>query len=96
MKDSLYPPWIDAEEQDPPYTEYSKRYLVILKSNAIKNHAKDFAGCGEPEIAWWCNNYEGPYKWNCRGTLVVAYWMPLPKFDKKYIKGFDGEQAKWL
>ena len=87
--------WIDAEKQDPPYSEWGERYLVILISKARSNHAKDFAGRGKPEIATWCNRFDSSYKWACRGSLSVAYWRPMPEFTRKWIKGAEGEEARF-
>jgi len=74
--------------ENPP--QNNGTYLAILKSTSRSNHAKTFAGCGKPEIAFRNNN-----KWYCRGTLKVAYWLPIPKFEKKYVLGPEGEQARW-
>jgi len=87
--------WISSETP-PPYTKIPKSYLVILKSTALAQHAKAFAGCGKPEIASWCNEYVGTYKWNCRGSLKVAYWMPLPEFNMLYDKGLPGQAPRWI
>lgn len=82
--------WISAEERLP---EKDGRYLTILKSGARSNHAKRWAGMGEPEVTFYCESW--PSKWNGRGQLVVAYWMELPKFNMVWVKNIEGEEGHW-
>lgn len=83
-------PWISVEERLP---EKYGRYLTILASNARAQHAKRWAGMGKPEITVFCNDW--PMKWNARGSLIVAFWQELPKFDMEWIMDVDGEQGHW-
>ena len=83
-------PWISVEERLP---EKDGIYLTILASDARAQHAKRWAGMGKPEITVFCNDW--PMKWNARGSLIVAFWQELPKFDLEWIMDVEGEQGHW-
>ncbi len=71
------PTWIDARKTLPPPSKWPVRYLVILDTESTAPHCQNWAGRGEPEIAYFCSDWA--YPWSARGSLRVAYWMPLPK-----------------
>ena len=83
--------WIDARKQLP---DRDGRYLVILESGARAQHAKRWAGLGQPEICTFCSDWD--FMWNARGTLSVAYWMPLPEFRMKWDMTSSGDVGKWV
>ena len=83
-------PWISVEERLP---EKDGRYLTVLASNARAQHAKRWGGMGFPEITSFCRDW--PMKWNARGSLIVAFWQELPKFDMEWIMDVEGEQGHW-
>ena len=56
--------WIDAEKEKPID---NGAYLVILKTWALSQHCKRWAGVGEPEIAIYHEDF--PYGWSARGSL---------------------------
>jgi hypothetical protein len=84
------PEWISVKDKLP---EKDGSYLCVLKSGARSNHCKTWAGMGEPEIVYFCNDWH--FKWNARGTLLVVYWMPLPKFDMVWQKNEEGKEGEW-
>ena len=87
--------WIDARKALPPPSEWPMRYLVILDTESKAQHCKSWAGLGKPEIASYCSQWT-PYPWNARGSLSVAYWMPLPAFTKRWDKTIDGQPGRWV
>jgi hypothetical protein len=87
--------WIDARKKPPPPSEWPTRYLVILDTESPAQHCKDWGGRGEPEIAAFCSHWK-PYPWSARGSLSVAYWMPLPKFGKRWDQTVDGQPGRWI
>lgn len=83
--------WRDVNKELP---EKDGNYLCILKSGARANHCKTWAGMGEPEIVYFCNDWD--FKWNARGTLEVAFWMPLPPFTLRWRENEEGEEGEWI
>jgi hypothetical protein len=86
--------WIDARKTPPPPSEWPTRYLVILDTESPAQHCKTWAGMGEPEIASFCSQWS--YPWNARGSLSVAYWMPLPPFAKRWDQTIDRMPGRWI
>lgn len=82
--------WHDASETLP---NKNGDYLVILETISPNRDYQSWAGMGKPEINGF--NEEWHFKWAGRGTLSVAFWMPLPKFDKKWQKNFD-KAGEWI
>ena len=86
--------WIDARKTLPPPSESPTRYLVILDTESQAQHRKTWGGMGEPEIAVFCSQWS--YPWSVRGSLSVAYWMPLPRFNKQWDWTQDGQPGRWV
>ena len=87
--------WIDARKELPHPSEYPTRYLVILDTESVAQDCKDWSGRGEPEIAAFCSQWT-PYPWTARGSLSVAYWMPLPQFTKRWDQTVDLQPGRWI
>lgn len=68
-------------------------YLVILQTTSPNIECQSWSGIGEPEINTFYEEWH--FKWSGRGTLTVAFWMPLPKFDKKWQKNYD-KAGEWV
>jgi hypothetical protein len=86
--------WINVEDKMP---EKTGRYLTILKTGARAQHCKTWAGMGDPETALFDKDRhdDGKHPWFCRGTLSVAFWMPLPEFNMKWNPRRDLEVGEW-
>jgi hypothetical protein len=96
IKAGLLNQWISVNDSLPEKTKKNqvKSYLVIRETESPVNYCKDWAGKGKPEIAAYCSDW--PYPWSLRGTLTVAYWAELPKFNMKWEKGNEGEAGQWM
>ena len=86
--------WIDATKSVPPDNKHPVGYLTILQTLAKAQHCKRWAGMGCPEITYYHQGW--PSGWNARGSLSVAYWMPLPKFNGTWEPGIQGEEGRWI
>lgn len=93
--DGEFGKWSDAGKFAP---KSNGSYLVILESTSPVELRQSWAGEGKVEIAGYNNNYDtskNGINWNSRGTLIVAFWMPKPKFDKTWMK-HDGRKGEWV
>lgn len=86
--------WIDARKKNPPDSKHGREYLVILESRAKTQNCKTWVGMGSPETCTWCSDWV--YGWSSRGTLCVAYWMPLPRFNMMWDRNVEGEEGRWV
>jgi hypothetical protein len=83
--------WHDAKLERP---ECDGMYLVIYETLSTAPHIKKgWAWMGKPELGYYA--HERKPQWSPRGTLTVAYWMPLPKFTGRWVPGPDGVSGAW-
>jgi hypothetical protein len=82
--------WNDASKTLP---NKDGSYLVILETKSPVERCQSWAGMGKPEITAFYEEWH--FKWNGRGTLTVAFWMPLPNFEKKWKKNYD-KPGEWV
>ena len=82
--------WEDANKVLP---KKNGSYIVILETKSPVNYCQSWAGQGDPELNSFCD--EWGYPWSGRGTLTVAYWMPTPKFNKRWQKNHD-KPGEWV
>jgi hypothetical protein len=83
MKDN----WISVKDRLP---KKDGLYLCVLESKARAPYCKTWGGMGQPEIKRFGENM-----FVSRGTLEVAFWRELPKFNMKWNPKKEGEQGQW-
>jgi len=86
--------WISVADKLPEPTDRFEPYLVIVESKALAQHCKSWAGIGVPEIQYFHPNCPGS-GWSGRGTLEVAFWRPLPKFNYAWAASEEGKCGHW-
>jgi hypothetical protein len=71
-------------------------YLCVLESKARAQHCKTWGGMGQPEVKRFFESCDcGENMFGSRGTLEVAFWRELPKFNMKWNPKKEGEQGQW-
>lgn len=82
--------WNDASKTLP---NKDGAYLVILETISPVYYQQSWAGEGKPELSMFYEQWH--FKWGGRGSLSVAFWMPLPTFNKKWVRN-EGKRGEWL